>query len=230
MPEISIVRKRILYFFRKLGRGIPISVRALFCFGKETQVYKIASNLAKELELTRVAWGVYMLPNQNGSLPTKEVVALAKAQGFGKIVFNIDDIINQSGGNLKIIDADTIACFATSGAGSCFKYNGGKIVFLKMANRKIQLLQDRMGKAFTSFWKRFTHSKSEMEKSFEDLQVTSVDKVRTPKLLELMPLWLKTNLRENFSELPWELSIDDALSHISSCVWSQNKYARTFPG
>lgn len=213
MPRVNTTRNRIIGFFSELGEGIPISVRMLFCFGKEAQVYKIASELAKVDKLTRVTWGIYMLPTKDGSLPTEEEVALAKARGFGKIIYALDEEIKQETAKLKVMKENPIALYATSGSSSSFKYKSGRIVFYKMANRKIELLRQRIGKVYTSFWKLFTHEKKEMDIHLEQAQISDDDKKVTPRLLELMPMWLKTSLRNLYKEFPWELSLSEAIIH-----------------
>lgn len=213
MPRVNTTRNRILGFFSELGEGIPISVRMLFCFGKEAQVYKIASELVKRHKLSRVTWGIYMLPTKDGSLPSEEEVALAKARGFGKKIYTLDEEIKHETANLKVMKGNPIALYATSGSSSSFKYNGGKIVFYKMANRKIELLRKRIGKVYTSFWKLFTRNKNQMDNKFEEAQISDEDKRFTPRLLELMPMWLKSSLRELYKEVPWELSLSEAIIH-----------------
>lgn len=214
MPAIAIVKGRILGFFKQLGEGIPVAVRMLFCFGKEYQVYKIASALAKKKLLIRVAWGVYMLPTPDGSLPSSAEIAFAKAQGFGKDIYELNEEMKENTADLKIMSGNPLALYATSGSSSSFRYRNGTIVFYKMANRKIGLLKKKIGKAFVSFWKLMTHHKKEMDEAFKKSQIGPQDQKSTPKLLELMPLWLKAEMREVYSELPWELSITEAVSRI----------------
>ncbi|MBX9570719.1 MAG: hypothetical protein K2X77_17640 [Candidatus Obscuribacterales bacterium] len=227
MPTIGIVKSRILTFFEELGAGIPISVRMLFCFGKESQVYKIASELAKRDRLARVVWGVYMLPNEDGSMPSAEAIALAKAQGFGKAIFDLDEDLKHNMRNLKLMCGNPVALFATSGASSSFKYKNGTIVFYKVANRKIELLKERIGMAFATFWKLFTRRKGEMDHRFEKSQISEIDKKSTPHLLELMPMWLKTDLRELYEEFPWELGINDALFNARNKKMHKHSSPRT---
>ncbi len=214
MPAVGIVKGRILGFFSQLGEGIPVAVRMLFCFGREYQVYKIASDLAKKKLLIRVASGVYMLPNPDGALPSAAEIAFAKAQGFGKDIYELDEEIKANTADLKLMSCNPIALFATSGSSSSFRCRAGTIVFYKMANRKIELLKKKIGRAFVSFWKLMTHHKKEMDEAFKKSQISPRDQKFTPNLLELLPLWLKTDLRESYSEMPWELSITEGVSRI----------------
>lgn len=211
MPGKSIVRNLVLSFFTELGPGIPKAVRLLFCFGKEAQIYTIASELVKKRLLTRVIRGMYMLPTSDGSMPSDEAVALAKAEGFGKIIYELDDDIRNNARNLKIMSKNPIAMYATSGASSSFKYRNGTIVFYKMANRKIELMKRKLGSTLNNFWKLFTHSKPEMDEKFERAGITEKDKSLLPRILELLPMWLKTDLRTMYEEFPWRLSLKEAI-------------------
>jgi hypothetical protein len=211
MPGKSIVRNLVLSFFTELGAGIPKAVRLLFCFGKEAQIYIIASELVKEKLLTRVTRGIYMLPTQDGSMPSDDAIALAKAEGFGKVIYELDDGIRHAARNLKIMSGNPIAMYATSGASSSFKYRNGTIVFYKMANRKIELMKRKIGSTLNNFWKLFTHSKAEMDEQIELAGITENDKSLLPRILELLPMWLKTDLRANYEEFPWRLSLKEAI-------------------
>lgn len=229
MAAIGILKNRILSFFQELGQGIPISVRMFFCFGKEAQVYKMMSNLAKTKSIDRVAWGVYMLPNDDGSMPHEVAIARAKAKGFGKAIYDVDDDIKHNNQTLKIMSGNVLALFATSGASSSFRYGDGKIVFCKIADRKIGLVKRRVGKVFTTFWKLFTRDKSAMDKKLERWQINDRDKSALPRLLELLPMWLKTDLREYYPDFPWKMGLSEALAHCGARPKARNANQREIP-
>lgn len=209
MPTLETVKKCVLTFFRQLGKGRPISIRLLFGFGKEWQLYKAGSELVDSKKLVRVARGVYMLPTDSASWPTEVVIARAKAAGFGKEIFIVNDDLLPEIQHLKIARAPNVRVFATRGASSSFLCGSTKIVFYKVADRKAELLREKVGKVYNTLWKSFTTDKRSIDKSFDRSKITSREQNETPKLLHLLPMWLKSHLREYYPFIPWQQKVTE---------------------
>lgn len=207
MPTFAAVKNCVLTFFRQLGKGRPFSIRLLFGFGKEWQLYKAGSELVDAKKLVRVALGVYMLPTDPESWPSDVEIARAKAAGFGKEIFFVNDDFLPEIQHLKIVRGSKVRVFATRGASSSFLCGTTKIVFYKVADRKAELLREKIGKVYNTLWKSFPTDKKSIDRSFDHSKISSRDLNETPKLLHLLPMWLKTSLREFYPLIPWQQKV-----------------------
>lgn len=205
LATTAVVRMRLNAFWAKQEPGVPISVRELFQYGPEQLVYLVMSEFARNEKVERVAWGVYMLPNKDGTLPPVKEVAIAKARGFGKDILQLPKEFQKSIKSKNKTDEKTVS-FATSGCTSSFRFAGKVVRFYKVANRKFELLKSRLGSVFATVWKKQLARKTDIKRVFKDLNVEKAELRGSSKLLHLLPMWLKNVMRDHYPEMTWQPS------------------------
>lgn len=158
------------------------------------------SELVKIGKLVRPAWGLYMIPNADRSLPSVQEIADAKAEGFGKKILRLNKEFQNSISVITKTGEATVA-FASSGCTTRFRYEGRKICFFKVADRKFDLLKSKVGAAFATLWKTQADRKPEIKRIFQVLKVDRKELRSGKNSLHLLPKWLKDVLRIHYPEI-----------------------------
>lgn len=202
LSDTAVVRMKLNAFWASQRPGKVVSVRELFQFGPDKLIYLVMSEFAKCQKVDRVAWGVYMLPKEDGLPPRVNEVVAAKARGFGKDIIKLNkefrkSIVAKNGSD----ERDVI--YATSGCSTSFRFQGKVVRLYKMANRKFELLKTKVGAAFVTLWKSRLDRRSDIKRVLKAHHVERSELRESVPLLHLLPLWLKNVMLSHCPEFKW---------------------------
>lgn len=168
------------------------TTRELLSFGNRNSIDLCLFKMVKNLDIFRLARGVFIRTANTAKHPSIEKIAFIKAASFGKSICTAGVEAAKKAKLLSKRNSVRTFCFYTSGCSSSFLSGTKRIQFIAASSRKRHLREDKIGNFLKGYWYL---GKGANSQPLEKLRNVSQGMIRPERallkaLIKTMPVWM----------------------------------------